>query len=117
MLYNVVGTCKHLGIDPFAYLREALPGVFALGGNPAAEQLATLHRDSVVRLRDPVSGAVLRQLPEPESKVLGHLRFTPDGKGLLLYGCTAPPYRSGSNDRRALLLWDFEKDHWRVLTY
>src|SRR5262249_36314730 len=26
-LYGVVGTCKHLGIDPFAYLREALPGL------------------------------------------------------------------------------------------
>jgi transposase len=30
-LYSVVGTCKHLGIDPFAYLREALPRLFALG--------------------------------------------------------------------------------------
>ena len=38
-LYSVVGTCKHLGIDPFAYLREALPGLFALGDVPAAEQL------------------------------------------------------------------------------
>jgi hypothetical protein len=34
-----VGTCKHLGIDPFAYLREALPGLFALAENPQAEQL------------------------------------------------------------------------------
>jgi transposase len=32
--------CKHLGIDPFAYLREALPGLFALGEQPTAEQLA-----------------------------------------------------------------------------
>jgi transposase len=39
VLYSVVGTCKHLGIDPFAYLREALPGLFALGENPTAEQL------------------------------------------------------------------------------
>src|SRR5262245_1577592 len=39
VLYSVVGTCKHLGIDPFAYLREALPGLFALGEKPAAEQL------------------------------------------------------------------------------
>jgi transposase len=39
VLYTMVGTCKHLGIDPFAYLREALPGLFALGENPAAEQL------------------------------------------------------------------------------
>lgn len=39
VLYSVVGTCKHLGIDPFAYLRAALPGVFALGEKPTAEQL------------------------------------------------------------------------------
>jgi transposase len=38
-LYSVVGTCKHLGIDPWAYLREALPGLFALGERPTAEQL------------------------------------------------------------------------------
>ena len=39
VLYSVVGTCKHLGIDPFAYLREALPALFALGEKPTAEQL------------------------------------------------------------------------------
>ena len=39
VLYSVVATCKHLGIDPFAYLREALPGLFALGDKPTAEQL------------------------------------------------------------------------------
>ena len=39
ILYTVVGTCKHLGIDPFVYLREALPGLFALGEKPTAEQL------------------------------------------------------------------------------
>jgi hypothetical protein len=39
VLYSVVGTCKHLGIDPFAYLREALPGLFALGEKPPAGQL------------------------------------------------------------------------------
>lgn len=39
VLYTLVGTCKHLGIDPFAYLREALPGLFALGDRAAAEQL------------------------------------------------------------------------------
>jgi hypothetical protein len=38
-LYSVVGTCKHLGIDPFAYLREALPGVFALGEKPPVEKV------------------------------------------------------------------------------
>jgi hypothetical protein len=35
----MVGTCKHLGIDPFAYLEEALPGLFGLGDRPQAEQL------------------------------------------------------------------------------
>ena len=35
----LVGTCKHLGIDPFVYLRDALMGLFALGEKPTAEQL------------------------------------------------------------------------------
>ena len=39
VLYSVVGTCKHLGIDPFAYLRETLPGLFTLGEKPTTEQL------------------------------------------------------------------------------
>ncbi len=39
VLYTRVGTCKHLSIGPFAYLREALPGLFALGDRPTAEQL------------------------------------------------------------------------------
>jgi hypothetical protein len=39
VLFSVVGTCKHLGIDPFAYLRDALPGLFALGGKPTAGEL------------------------------------------------------------------------------
>jgi transposase len=39
VLYTLVGTCKHLGIDPFQYLREALPALFALGEEPQAEQL------------------------------------------------------------------------------
>jgi hypothetical protein len=39
LLYSVVGTCKNLGLDPFAYLRDALPGLFVLGEEPTAEQL------------------------------------------------------------------------------
>jgi transposase len=39
VLYTMVGTCKHLGIDPFAYLKEALPGVFTLGQEPTSERL------------------------------------------------------------------------------
>jgi hypothetical protein len=40
ILYSVIGTCKHLAIDPFTYLRETLPGLFALGEEPTAEQLS-----------------------------------------------------------------------------
>jgi hypothetical protein len=40
VLYSIMGTCKHLGIDPFAYLCEALPGLFALGEKPTTEQFA-----------------------------------------------------------------------------
>jgi transposase len=39
VLYSIVATCKHLGIDPFSYLREALPGLFALGDRPTVEQV------------------------------------------------------------------------------
>jgi transposase len=39
ILYSVVGTCKHLGIDPLGYLREALPGLFTLGEKPTTGQL------------------------------------------------------------------------------
>jgi transposase len=39
VLYTIVGTCKHLGTDPQAYLREALPALFALGERPEAEKL------------------------------------------------------------------------------
>ena len=40
VLYTMVLSCKHLGIDPFAYLREALMGLFALGEKPTTEQLS-----------------------------------------------------------------------------
>lgn len=39
VLYTMVGTCKHLEVDPFVYLREVLPGLFALGEKPTPEQL------------------------------------------------------------------------------
>ena len=39
VLYTMVATCKHLGMDPFVYLRETLPGLYALGEKPSAEQL------------------------------------------------------------------------------
>jgi transposase len=40
VLYTMVATCKHLGMDPFIYLRETLPALFALGEKPTDEQLA-----------------------------------------------------------------------------
>jgi hypothetical protein len=39
-LYSVVGTCKHLAIDPFAFVREALPALFALENTAGEEALA-----------------------------------------------------------------------------
>src|SRR5262249_51545860 len=51
VLYNVVGTCKHLGLDPFAYLREALPGLFALGEKPTDESLCVWLPDAWKRAR------------------------------------------------------------------
>jgi hypothetical protein len=45
-LYSVVGTCKHLGIDPFAYLREALPALFCLGDEPSKDALAAWLPDA-----------------------------------------------------------------------
>jgi hypothetical protein len=57
VLYSVVGTCKRLGVDPFAYLAEALPGLFALGAGPSAEALASWLPDAWQRGRQPASVA------------------------------------------------------------
>jgi transposase len=46
VLYSVVQTCKYLGIDPFVYLREALPGLFALGEKPSEDKLQQWLPDS-----------------------------------------------------------------------
>jgi transposase len=42
---TVVGTCRHLGIDPFAYLRDVLPRLHAQGENPTDEHLPPLLPD------------------------------------------------------------------------
>src|SRR5204863_439162 len=60
VLYSVVGTCKHLGLDPFAYLREALPGLFALGEKPSGEQLQEWLPDRWLLHRS-------RASPEPQA--------------------------------------------------
>jgi len=54
-LYSVVGTCKHLGIDPFAYLCEALPALFALGNEPETEQVLEWLPDRWLLRRSRVS--------------------------------------------------------------
>jgi transposase len=58
VLYTMVGTCKHLGMDPFVYLREALPGLFALGEKPTNEQLLEWLPDRWLLLRSRASPAM-----------------------------------------------------------
>ena len=56
-LYSVVGTCEHLGIDPFAYLREALPALFGLGESPAGALPCWFpHADWQLRQRQCAAG-------------------------------------------------------------
>ena len=61
VLYSVVATCKHLGTDPFAYLRAALPALFALGEKPQVEQLLDWLPDRWLlrRARDAPGGPAL----------------------------------------------------------
>jgi transposase len=54
--HTVVGTCRHLGVDPFAYLRDALPSLYALGEDPSDDHLAELLPDAWAR-RQPTTSA------------------------------------------------------------
>jgi hypothetical protein len=66
-LDSVVGTCKHLGIDPFAYLREALPALFALGEKASEQTLAYWLPDRwAQRGREADVGAPARTVQAPE---------------------------------------------------
>jgi transposase len=58
VLYSAVGTCKHLGVNPFPYLREALPGLFALGEKPSDEALAAWLPDAWQSRQATAQGAV-----------------------------------------------------------
>jgi transposase len=49
--YTLVGSCRHLGLDPFAYLRDVLPKLHALGTKPTDEQLTDLLPDAWARRR------------------------------------------------------------------
>ncbi len=44
--YSIVGTCRHLGLDAAAYLREVLPALHALGEKPTRDQLQPLLPDA-----------------------------------------------------------------------
>ena len=48
---TLVGSCRHLGIDPFAYLRDVLPKMHALGTKATDEQLTELLPDAWARRR------------------------------------------------------------------
>jgi transposase len=43
--FSLVGTCRHLGLDAAAYLREVLPALHAIGEKPTDDQLAPLLPD------------------------------------------------------------------------
>jgi transposase/uncharacterized coiled-coil protein SlyX len=49
--FKVVGSCRHLGIDPFAYLRDVLPKLHDLGSKSTEVQLAELLPDAWARHR------------------------------------------------------------------
>jgi len=60
--YTIVGTCRHLGLDPFAYLRDVLPALHALRDTPTPEQLRDLLPNtwaSKRRATDPLLGTVV----------------------------------------------------------
>jgi hypothetical protein len=44
-LYSLVGSCRHLGIDAWAYLCDVLPALHALGEKPTSDQLDLLLPD------------------------------------------------------------------------
>jgi transposase len=55
--YTLTGTCRHLGIDPFAYLRDTLTAMHRLGEQPTAEQLTPLLPDLWATRQQPLRTA------------------------------------------------------------
>ncbi len=51
--FSVVGTCRHLGLDAAAYLRQVLPALHALGEKPTDDQLAVLLPDAWAKRQQP----------------------------------------------------------------
>lgn len=54
---TITGTCRHLGLDPFAYLRDVLPALHARGDTPTPEQLGRLLPDAWASRRPPAKPA------------------------------------------------------------
>src|SRR5262249_24937348 len=67
-LYSVPGTCKHLGIDPFASLRQVLPALFGFEGSPGAEALAEGLPDIWQKRRQAVAAAGSPRAPAPSAE-------------------------------------------------
>lgn len=55
--YTITGTCRHLGLDPLAYLRDVLPALHALGDAPTPERLGRLLPDAWASRRPPARPA------------------------------------------------------------
>ena len=53
--FTAIGTCRHLGIDPFAYLRDVLPRLHELGEHPTDDQLTPLLPDRWLAARSNMS--------------------------------------------------------------
>jgi transposase len=51
VLYSVVVTCGQLGLDPFAYLRSAVPALSELGERPSDADLTAWLPDVWVTCR------------------------------------------------------------------
>jgi transposase len=57
VLFSITGTCRHLGIDAFAYLRDVLSALHVLGEGPSAESLAELLPDAWAKRQKAVAKA------------------------------------------------------------
>jgi hypothetical protein len=67
VLYTVIGACKHLGIDLFAYLRAVLPALVAPGINLCEEALTSWLPDAWQKgQQDSCRGGGTLAITEPE---------------------------------------------------
>jgi hypothetical protein len=62
-LYRLVGTCKHLEIDPLAYLLDLPPALFAPGDRSGEEGLAYWLPDAWHGRQEKVSATAAAESP------------------------------------------------------